>query len=35
VAVLQVAPRVFRRGMLRYGQHMRLSGLLEAARSRG
>lgn len=35
VAVLQVAPRVFRRGMLRYGQHMKLSGLLDAARSRG
>lgn len=35
LAMLQVAPRVFRRGMLRYGQHMQLKGVWEAARSRG
>ncbi len=31
---LMVAPRIFRRGMLRYGQHMKLGGLVDAVRSR-
>lgn len=34
LGMLMVAPRVFRRGMLRYGQHMKLGGLVEAVRSR-
>jgi ABC-2 type transport system permease protein len=34
VGMLLVAPRIFRRGMLRYGQHMKLGGLMEAVRSR-
>jgi ABC-2 type transport system permease protein len=34
VAVV-IAPRVFRRGMLRYGKHMSLRGVVEAARSKG
>lgn len=32
--LLWMAPRVFRRGMLRYGQRMSLRGLLDAARGR-
>lgn len=34
VGALLIAPRIFRRGMLRYGQHMKFGGLLEAVRSR-
>lgn len=34
-AVVVIAPRVFRRGMLRYGTHMSLRGVMEAARSKG
>lgn len=35
VVVVVIAPRVFRRGMLRYGTHMSLRGVVEAARSKG
>ena len=34
-AVVSLAPRIFRRGMLRYGKSMSLRGLFEAARSSG
>ncbi len=34
-ATVAVAPRIFRRGMLRYGKPMSLRGLLDAARSSG
>lgn len=34
LGMLMVAPRVFRRGMLRYGQHMKLGGLVEAVLAR-
>lgn len=34
LGMLMVAPRVFRRGMLRYGQHMKLGGLVEALLAR-
>jgi ABC-2 type transport system permease protein len=34
-AMVVIAPRVFRRGMLRYGKHMSLRGFMEAARAKG
>ena len=34
-AMVVIAPRVFRRGMLRYGRRMSLRGVLDAARSKG
>jgi ABC-2 type transport system permease protein len=34
-AMVVIAPRVFRRGMLRYGRRMSLHGVLEAVRSKG
>ena len=34
-AVVILAPRIFRRGMLRYGKSMSVRGLLDAARSKG
>jgi ABC-type Na+ efflux pump permease subunit len=34
-AVVVIAPRIFRRGMLRYERHMSLRGVMEAARSKG
>jgi ABC-2 type transport system permease protein len=34
-AAAVIAPRVFRRGMLRFGKHMSLRGVMEAARAKG
>jgi ABC-2 type transport system permease protein len=34
-AVVVIAPRIFRRGMLGYGRHMSLRGVMEAVRSKG